>query len=185
VKVKKSHHSNSSKVAIFFVLIAFLFSQAAPYLTFKAQQYWVKKEMKTRIKSGVPESELTTFKVSEVMGSKSFRWEKYGKEFFYLGNVFDIVNTKSLNGQLYYKCINDKQEKQLFSNLEDLINQATGKSKEHQGTLKNTFLSLFELSPIYKFHLDVFFAFEKTFFPDKKIDSILISITTPPPNRII
>lgn len=165
--------------------MAFLFSQAAPYLTFRTQQYRAKKEIKSRIKNGVPESELFIFEVNEILNSKSVSWEKFGKEFHYKGTMYDVVSSTVINGKLVYKCINDDQEKQLFVNLDKLLQEATGKNKQGQNNIKTSFLSLYDLSVVTEFYLGNNFTSHKTFFTEQKIDLPFISIMAPPPDRSI
>jgi hypothetical protein len=179
----KAQHSFQLKATIYVVLMAFLFSQAAPYLTFKTQQYWVKKEIKGRIKRGVPEAELTSFNVNTILNSTGFKWEKYGKEFSFKGNLYDIVKTESTNGILQFKCINDKQEKELFANLDKLIQETSGKSKQGQNNIKTAFMPFVVLDPLVEFVLPDNGISHNTFLPDQKISFVFISVPAPPPNR--
>lgn len=164
------------------VILAFLFSQFGPYLTFKAQQYWVKKEIKTRIKNGVPQSELISFDANQLMNSKEFVWEKLGKEFFFKGNLYDIVSATSLNGKFIFKCINDKQEKQLFANLEHLVKKQNETDKNDQKNQSNYFFSLYDFNAIKEFAISSTSLNQNTFYKSQKLVHIFCAVLTPPPN---
>lgn len=182
MKIKKVKYSFKLKATLHIVLLSFLFSQFAPYLTFKAQQYWAKKEIKTRIKQGVPESELTCFNASKAINSHSFEWIKTGKEFFYLDNLYDIVKTDVIDGKVIFKCINDKQEKQLFANLESILKKSTGNQKDTQNNSSSFFSSLYDLNPRaqYSFYTQV--EILQTHLPSQKIASLFQLVLAPPPN---
>ena len=86
---------------------------------FLADQKAIQKEIKKRIKQGVPESELFEFDLNKISKDPGFSWVKSNE--FILGNeMFDIVHRK---GNLAF-CINDKQEAQLFQYLDEMTRNA-------------------------------------------------------------
>lgn len=75
------------------------------------------------IRMNQAEKDMTVVKVplnhNKVVKS-SIRWKNEG-EFWYNGNLFDLVKQKTFNDTVYYYCINDKQEEKLYANLNEQI----------------------------------------------------------------
>lgn len=99
-----------------------------PY-KFVFDQKLIRKEIKQRIKQGVPESEMFVFNLKSLHSDANVEWVN-SHEFKKGNQLFDVVRTE---GDLLY-CINDTQEEKLFSNLDDL----TEKASESRGTIKKT-----------------------------------------------
>jgi len=102
-------------IAILFIVL-YVFNLAGYYAVFKALQYQVRVDVKTRIKASVSESELVLIIVrNDEEGTMHWLNES---EFRYRGNMYDVVRHYSRGNAHYYVCINDKQEDQLFKNLD-------------------------------------------------------------------
>ena len=121
-----------TSILVVFVIVFHLFGYFA---VFKVMQRNIKKEIKTAIKQGVPDSELAYFrfpvnkKIQEKMG---IRWLE-SNEFTYKGNMYDVVH-KQYDGEfIIFKCVNDTQEKILFTGLnkqvKNTMNNDPAKSK--------------------------------------------------------
>jgi hypothetical protein len=109
------------KVAAIFLLSIFLFNTVGYYIAFQAVQYQIKAEVKSEIIKGLPIDKLEIVIISKNNLSK-VEWFENGDEMEYNGNRYDIVKiTKNETSTTYY-CMNDKQEEQLFSNLDNHIN---------------------------------------------------------------
>lgn len=116
------------------VLVFHLFGYFA---VFKAMQFNVKKQIKTAIKQGVPESELASFRLpsNRILQEKmGIRW-KEDHEFSYKGNMYDVVNTQTDGDFVILKCINDTQEKTLFAGLENQVKSTMNTEQTKSKTL--------------------------------------------------
>jgi hypothetical protein len=98
-----------------------------PYIIFKFKQTAIRKEIKKTIKAGIPKNEMIRFSQEELNAAE---WEKPGKEFWLNGNLYDIVKTEKHNEIIYYWCINDDQEKELFATLDNLVGKRMNKENE-------------------------------------------------------
>lgn len=87
--------------------------------------------MKARIFANIPESSLERI-VAENF-EQQIIWKDDGKEFYLNGQLYDLVNTKQLNGKTVFFCINDTKEKHLLNEFAKVI-----KSENENGTGRNT-----------------------------------------------
>lgn len=137
------------------------------------QQAQIRREIKTAIKQGIPDNELTIIEVSR-KNSELLTW-KDKHEFWYQGALYDIVKTeKTSSGTVKYHCINDTKETVLFAHLDDLVKKSMdGKSKQ-------------QLS--WQFSIPFFFESTKDLLPDNdfeilqretKIFGYYLSLSTP------
>lgn len=117
-----------------FLLIIFLFNTMGYVVVFKISQNQIRKEVKREIKMKLKESELQTivFNKSEL---STINWVKSDKEFIHHDELFDIVRISETARTITYYCINDKQEKQLFANLDEHVNKHISNTKSSK---KNT-----------------------------------------------
>lgn len=125
------------KKLLAFILIAiFLYNQMGYFIAFKIKQYEVRREIKARIKSSVPQSELTVIRIESGKENK-LQWIKENKEFRYNGNMYDVVRKEMAAGAVIYHCINDVQEKQLFNDLnEHVSNHMNDQPVNEKNTIK-------------------------------------------------
>lgn len=101
---------------------------------FKISQNQIRKEVKREIKMKLNESELQTivFNKSEL---STINWVETDKEFIHHNELFDIVRISETATTITYYCINDKQEEQLFANLDEHINKHL---TNHKSSKKNS-----------------------------------------------
>ena len=171
------------KAASIFLLGIFLFNTVGYYVFFKVAQHQIKSEIKKEIKLNLNQSELTTIKFSPTE-IKNIHWLEKGKEFIYNNQMFDIVKRTS-NGEIVtLYCINDKQEKKLFENLEEQMlkqieqnknskNNSSKKGGDQQ--IKTYFFETISFSIIPKISIIKFKPYNEQY------TSIVTAITTPPP----
>ncbi|MCB0457505.1 MAG: hypothetical protein KDC91_07150 [Flavobacteriaceae bacterium] len=112
------------------LLFLFLFKLGGYLLLHNFQQAQIRREIKTAIKQGVPDNELTLIEVSG-KNSELLTW-KDKHEFWYQGALYDVVKIEETSkGTVKYHCINDTKETLLFANLDDLVKKSMdGKSKQ-------------------------------------------------------
>jgi hypothetical protein len=125
------------------ITILFLYNIAGYLIVFKSFQYGIKKEIKTRIKNKINDKDLVLIKYPSHPNSQqknALRW-KEKNEFLFNGNMYDVVRQYSLNDTIYYYCINDTREKELFSNLDLQVMQNMASNK-----VANNLVKLFKLT---------------------------------------
>jgi len=102
-------------------LLLFTLFHAAGYLfVFEIQKYEIRREIKQQIKAGVPEAELVLLKISGESSTLPFqRIDEH--EFRYGGNMYDIVREEARGDTIWYYCLADEKETQLFADLDELV----------------------------------------------------------------
>ncbi|MBK7407270.1 MAG: hypothetical protein IPL49_18650 [Saprospirales bacterium] len=104
------------KTAISIALLFLLsFHLAGFYLFFSFQQRQAKTEIKQRIKQRVPEAALSLI-VLCTDDLDQLQW-KDAHEFWYQGQLYDIVRSTQQDQTITFHCISDVQETRLFKNL--------------------------------------------------------------------
>lgn len=122
------------------LLLILLFNFSGHFVTFKITQRSIKKEIKRKIKNHLPETELAVFTFS-LSDLNKIDWEEKGKEFWLNGNMYDVVKKQENADSISFHCINDKQEKELFANLEELINRQMNSDAQSNNTSLKKFQS--------------------------------------------
>ena len=108
------------KIALFSLLAIFLFNSFGYYIVFKVSQSQARKEIKSRIKLGLPSQELASIVFSK-KDIKNIHWLKKDKEFFYNNKLYDIVKTDESSTSITFHCISDEQEQFLFAKLDEHV----------------------------------------------------------------
>jgi hypothetical protein len=124
------------------LLIIFLYNLGGYFVAFRALQYQVKKEIKTRLKQGVPDSELELITVSADPDKHPADFHKIDRhEVKYRGSMYDIVRTEHRGDSIYYHCIKDEDETRLFAGLDGHVKREislqSASGKQSAKTLKN------------------------------------------------
>lgn len=161
----------------------FLFNSAGYYLVFKVAQIEIKKEIKREIKLGLQSEELSVirFSNSEI---KNIIWVKKNKEFIYLDQMFDIVKSISEDNYITYYCINDKQEKKLFKDLEQqVLKQIENNKNSKNNSTKKNFENITKTCFYEELSLLLFpqCCFNSFCDHNESFTSIDLLISTPPP----
>ena len=87
--------------------------------------------MKERILRNIPDSFLEAVPLTG--NENNIDWEDEGREFSFKGEMYDVVRTKTINGQIIFYCSNDKKEDMLLEHMNDVTksnNQNTGKHRK-------------------------------------------------------
>lgn len=111
------------KVIALVLLVFFQFSGS--HVIFHFQRAQIRKEIKLRIKKGVPESELFVFEKSQI--EENITWTK-SNEFVLNDNFFDVVYTDTTSEGIVWRCVSDQQENILFRNLDFLTHKEWSQS---------------------------------------------------------
>ena len=104
-----------------FAVLLGLVGQFVQFASFGPRRLAVEREVKLKLKAGVPVSERTYFTLS-VREYDALHWLKPGKEFTMGHGFFDVIQkTVSTDGLIHLACMNDHQEAELFAGLSVLV----------------------------------------------------------------
>ncbi len=117
----------------------------------------------------MPEAELAVFTFS-ISDLNKIEWEEKGKEFWLNGNIYDVVKKQETADSITFHCINDRQEKSLFANLEELINRQMNSDAQSNNT------------SLKKFQSDYFLICTELQFPFTEIRFLPIELKDKPLN---
>jgi len=108
-------------IALFLLLGIYLYITVGYTCSFFILRYKLKKEIKKLIKSSLSEKDLEVIRINKTE-LQNIKWKERGKEFVYKNNMYDIVKIENRGDCTVYYCINDKKEKELFSDLDNYVN---------------------------------------------------------------
>lgn len=124
---------------ILILLFILLFNSIGVFIVFKYEQTLVRKEVKRRIKFGIPENErllLSIPKWMEEIPNKDFKRIHKG-EFIYKGEMYDILYTQEDTDTTHYIVIHDPKETNLFARLDEHINKYNDWNNQHNPLSKS------------------------------------------------
>lgn len=151
---------------------------------FKLQQLKIRREIKRQIKRGVSEDDLHVISIHPNNAS-DLNWQKEN-EFIYQGNMYDVVRKEVLeDATIVYHCINDKQEAQLFANLDEMVKKHMDTDSPANKTAKKLF-KIFSLSDVQELHKWASIDFNSTTPLSRYINHYIsseLSIEGPPPKE--
>jgi diacylglycerol kinase family enzyme len=163
------------------IIFVFVFNFGGFYLIIKAKQYAIRKEVKRKIKRGVPDNELIPILVNHKNEAK-LDW-KHSKEFRYNGEMYDIVQQeKNTDGSITYYCIWDSLESEVFNDLDKLAAKET--DKQNRGIielLKTNHLFIQTSHNKYDAEITIDLYALNTMYSNKRIMAVYLEIDNPPP----
>jgi hypothetical protein len=110
------------RLSALILLVVMLVNTAWYYPVTHYQRGQIRREMKRRLKSAVPDSQLHLITVRSAK-DPSIKWTRENKEFRYRGMMYDIVRYEINDSSIIYHCINDMEETILFAQLEQKVQQ--------------------------------------------------------------
>lgn len=114
--------------------------------TFELRLAHVRKEIKVRLKAGVPESERAHF-VFHPGEAASLDWVKPGREFRWKDRCYDVVERSTdPSGMVHLDCIDDVQETTLFAQLDGMVERAMGTRGDGR-SVNTSMLALWKIAP--------------------------------------
>jgi hypothetical protein len=130
------------RIIAILILLVLLTGLGGYFVVFKVEQFALRREMKERIKSSVPDTELQHFAFSKHNASR-LDWERKAKEFRLNGKMYDVVRTEVKGDTVHFFCVRDDKETKLFAGLDQLLKTQTtaGKSGKIAGGLLKVFFS--------------------------------------------
>ena len=132
------------KIFTLTLLIVFLFNVAGYFIAFKAEQFQIKSEIESEIKSGITTEELTVININK-KNVAAIQWTEYGKEMRYKDELYDVVKFSETATTITYYCIDDSKEDSLFANLDVHINThvATNNPQKSSKKLSNHVIKIY------------------------------------------
>jgi hypothetical protein len=170
------------------LLFAILFNFTGTFIVFKVQQAQIRKSIKQQIKSGISEDELHFFRLTQAE-YEQLDWERPDIEFHKDNEMFDIVRSEKVGDSIHLYCVNDKEEKVLFAQLDVMIQK-----KMEQDSRRPTppiskvakVLKLVYVTAEFSFQITSISCHEKTDFSpvNSFYRSHKLEVLTPPPNAV-
>lgn len=121
-------------IAILFILLL-AFKLVGFIAVFKFRQHVITEKIKLEIKQGVLEDELSIITVTEE-NKHLLKW-KNKREFFYKGNMYDVVRKRKSNIKtILYYCINDEKEAILLAKLDMLVKNSMDQNSKKNNVLQ-------------------------------------------------
>jgi len=168
--------------ALFLLLVMWQLIGVSTWFEFSRRA--IRKEIKTQIKTGVPDEDLIQFSFTS-LELKRLIWIK-PNEFRLNGHLYDVVHREThSNGTLTLKCIDDVQEKVLFAKLGESTAQSLG-NDQHPTPLFFCVKQLFSplLNNVFEdFQLPAFYQESTTqeYYYLSQTYSIFLEQESPPP----
>ena len=120
---------------LFISLIAF--SQIGYYLIIHQARQEHKAYIKKLLHQNISEKLLTA--IDYTANRQAIYWEEEGEEFFFNGEIYDLVKTKNVAGKLYLYCINDEKENELIDQYNGSVKNNSSTEKNIKSTFDNSF----------------------------------------------
>lgn len=174
------------KIAVIFFLTIIGLNIIGFFPLFKILQYQIRQEVKIKIKKRLAEKEMYKISFSE---RDKIDWIQAGVEFRYHNQMFDIVKQEKENGRMVYWCINDKEESQLFANLDTLVKQQMNNDESTLGNVAKLLIEIFLLLYFAEKPCDLTLTTKEkeiySYYYQFILSSGYINIITPPPKRLV
>lgn len=108
------------------LLLALLVMQSMQLGLFEVRRHAVRKEMRQRIRQGLPAHELVRFSFGAADYAR-LEMEDGGREFWVDGHLYDVVRSiTAADGTVRIEAVDDRDEARLMAGLKDLIEQGMG-----------------------------------------------------------
>lgn len=106
-------------IALFFILV-FLFNSMGYFVVFQLEQFAAREEMRSNIDLGVFDSRITVLSINNtLLSNTNSSFQKFGNEFIYNGQLYDIVKSENKGNETVFYVLNDQKEEHLFASLEN------------------------------------------------------------------
>lgn len=172
------------KTVTLILLFCMLIYAGGYQLIFSCYQMSLKAEIKAYLLQNPHSKFNTVFTFSANNGKicdAKMQWEENGKEFWFNGNLYDIVLIEYFPSSAKVYCINDKAESKLITQSVEILQKQNQKSSGSMAQFQKLLTSTFEISTN---------TIISNFFPSRKTayltnDTFLLSNSTeiqkPPP----
>lgn len=117
------------------------------YPVYRAKQEGIQKEIKRKIRQGLPDDQLLEFSFAN---GEQPHWIKPGKEFLKGDKMYDVARKVEKENQTVYLCLDDTDEKKLLSD----ISVSMDKKNEKKPSPQRISLELFKRINIEEIHIN-------------------------------
>jgi hypothetical protein len=174
------------KIFVIILISIFIFNLAGYWGVFFSMKFRIKKEIRSLINSKIPENKLCEIIISlKSYNSKTseITWIEKNKEFLYKNCMYDIVTSKIKNDNIYFYCINDKKESELFASLYQFVEKNITDNFNHNKNLQFLLQKLFNSCYLGNFYNEMCMSFfiHKITFDSEKYFSFIPEKLFPPP----
>lgn len=170
------------KILSILLVFSLCFGIVGAYTVFRILQSHARQEIKELIKQGISDNQLHKI---VFLDNEKPDWVEKGKEFRYRGQMYDIVKQKYAEGKVVYYCVNDKEETQLFVNLDELVKEQMENGNNPYGNATKLLLKFlfqtYTAEKAYSF-TELFFTSELFFHYFFTLTSVYPEAETPPPD---
>lgn len=124
------------KIAAILLSCCLCFTLLGYHILYKIRLSAIKAEMKTRLQSHSSD-EVTTL-IFNQQDRNGLEWEE-GKEIRYGNEMYDVIDTATVNDQLIVRCIHDKKERELIENYQKIHDGSPSPIQTRLVKLMNTY----------------------------------------------
>jgi hypothetical protein len=141
--------------------------------------------MMERLIKELPDEEMTIISITRA-NRYLLKWREENKEFIYKGKLYDLASTRISGDTIIYYCINDKQEEELFANLDDHMQRNISSDIPLNKKINNLIEKLIKEYIKNDYSLNIFNNGKEIFFyySGVNFNLVYLKITTPPPKPI-
>lgn len=187
---RKTHSKMKFRVLIFSILAIFLLNTVGYIPMFKLKEWKLEQKMEIITANTLDTQSLSCIPITSD-NQNELLWERPNKEFWYKGQLYDIVRSEKKNGVTYYFCINDTSETELsYQFIENIQKQS--ENEEDNAPLSNLYEKIIELAlpPAYRNTVSIFWVCkdsksEKVIPYLKYYQSVFYHSIDPPPKGLV
>ena len=111
-----------------------VFSLVGYYAVMRHTQEAHREFIKEQLHNNLKEDEMELISLTD--NANQIYWMEDGKEFLYKGEMYDVVKSKTIAGKTILYCVNDKKEKELIDNYNNVTKNNSTKDKKAKGTVE-------------------------------------------------
>jgi hypothetical protein len=101
------------KLLIIFCVLIFGYIQVGYFIQSFALRIFAKRQMILSLHDAVPQAPVDRFALGDMKGE--IEWEDEGSEFWFNGQLYDVVGQTTIQGKTYSYCINDLKEEEIVN----------------------------------------------------------------------
>lgn len=99
----------TGKGLIFLLIFLLLVQSGGYYLYYQMQRYFIQCDVREAINNGLIKEEAFRF-TEDLTKESSFHWEDKNSEFYYQGELYDVISQTEINGKITYLSVKDVSE---------------------------------------------------------------------------
>ena len=130
---------------VYTAILALFLLQIVGYLpVFKFKQWDIRRKMELMIKENVLNEAVHIITISDDNKTK-LHWERADKEFWFDGNLYDIVRSETKGNTTIYYCLNDVKETHLTLNYAETLKNHVNAPNTEGGALTDYLQKIFKI----------------------------------------